>query len=292
MDTNEKDINEKTRVMQTLKKHDFRFKRKWGQNFIFDLNLLQRIVNSAEIRPGDSVIEIGAGAGTLTRALAEAGAQVIALEIDQALLPILAEQLQGLTAQVVHADVLKTDLDALAHEHNLKKPYKVVANLPYYITTPIIMEILEKNYSFERLVIMVQWEVAQRLTARPGVKDFGAITLAIAYYTEAEILFKVSRQVFNPAPEVDSAVISLKKRAKAPVDVYNSILMFKLIKAAFGQRRKTLLNALSAVGLGLDKEAIAQRLKQAGIDGQRRGETLSLEEYAKLSNLWEAPRPL
>jgi len=287
------DTSEKPKVMQMLKKHDFRFKRKWGQNFIFDLNLLQRIVAEAEIKPGDGVIEIGAGAGTLTRALAVAGAQILALEIDRALLPILAEELQGLAVQIVHADVLQTDLDALALERGLKKPYKVVANLPYYITTPIIMEMLEKNYSFERLVIMVQWEVAQRLTAKPGDgKNFGAITLAIDYYTEAEILFKVSRQVFNPAPDVDSAVISLKKRAKPPVDVYNSVLMFKLIKAAFGQRRKTLLNALSAVGLGLDKESIAQRLKQAGIDGQRRGETLSLEEYARLANSWEGREAL
>lgn len=286
------ETSDKISVKQILKRHDFHFKRKWGQNFIYDSNLLQRIVTAAEIQPGDGVIEIGAGAGTLTRALAEAGAQVVALEIDQALLPILAEQLQGLAVQIVHADVLKTDLDALALEQGLKKPYKVVANLPYYITTPIIMEMLEKKYSFERLVVMVQWEVAQRLTAGPGTKDFGAITLAIDYYTEAKILFKVPRQVFNPAPEVDSAVISLQKRAKPPVDVYNSVLMFKLIKAAFGQRRKTLLNALSAVGLGLDKDTIAQRLMQAGIDGQRRGETLSLEEYARLTNIWEGPDSL
>lgn len=276
----------KSKVMQVLKKHDFRFKRKWGQNFIFDLNLLKRIVAAAEIQPGDGVIEIGPGAGTLTRVLAEAGAQVAAVEIDPALLPVLQEQLQGLPVKIVLGDVLKTDLDKLAEEQGLKRPYKIVANLPYYITTPILMDILEKGYDFERLVIMVQWEVAQRITAQPGNKDYGALTLALAYYTEAKILFKVPRQLFNPAPEVDSAVLSLKKRKQPPVEVYNPQVLFKLIKAAFGQRRKTLLNALAS--MGPDKELIAEILGQAGIDGQRRGETLNLEEYARLANLWEA----
>jgi len=276
----------KSKVMQVLKKHDFRFKRKWGQNFIFDLNLLKRIVAAAEIQPGDGVIEIGPGAGTLTRVLAEAGAQVVAVEIDPALLPVLQEQLQGLPVKIVLGDVLKTDLDKLAEEQGLKRPYKIVANLPYYITTPILMDILEKGYDFERLVIMVQWEVAQRKTAQPGNKDYGALTLALAYYTEAKILFKVPRQLFNPAPEVDSAVVSLKKRSQPSVDVYNTQILFKLIRAAFGQRRKTLLNALA--GIGPDKEVIAEILRQAGIDGQRRGETLNLEEYARLANLWQA----
>jgi len=279
------DTTEKAKVMQSLRKYDFHFKRKWGQNFIFDLNLLKRIAGSAGIQPGEGVIEIGSGAGTLTRVLAEAGAQVVAIEIDPALIPILKEQLHGLTAKVVPGDVLQLNLDELAEEHDLRKPYKVVANLPYYITTPIIMNILESDYQFERLVIMVQWEVAQRLTAKPGSKDFGAITLAVDYYTEAKILFKVSRQMFNPAPEVDSAVISLTKRPQPPVDVYNPRLLFKLIKAAFGQRRKTLLNALGS--LGSEKEAVAECLRQADIDGQRRGETLSLQEYARLANIWE-----
>lgn len=279
-------------VKKVLRKHDFRYKHKWGQNFIFDRNLLKRIAGAAEIEQGEGVIEIGAGAGTLTRVLSEAGARVLAVEIDPALLPVLREQLQGLTAEIVQADVLQVNLDDLAEEHGLKRPYKVVANLPYYITTPIIMNILENDYDYERLVIMVQWEVARRLTALPGSKDFGAITLALEYHTEARILFKVPRQAFNPVPEVDSAVISLKKRAKPPVNVYNSKLLFKLIKGAFGQRRKTLLNALSNAGLGLAKEDITRRLQMAGIDGQRRGESLTLEEYARLANSWEEAEPL
>lgn len=279
--------SEKISVNQVLRKHGFHFKKKWGQNFLTDHNILQRIVTAADIHPGDSVIEIGPGAGTLTRALAESGAQIMALEIDQTLLPILEELLDGLNIKVINADVLKVDLDALAKEQGLKKPYKIVANLPYYITTPIIMKVLESNLDYERLVIMVQWEVAQRMTAKPGSKDNGAITLAIQYYTEAKILFKVPRQVFNPVPAVDSAVISLEKRKEPPVHVSDPPLMFKIIKASFGQRRKTLLNALSSVGLGLEREEISGRLRLAGIDGQRRGETLSIEEYARLTNLWQ-----
>lgn len=276
---------EKKSAGQVLKEHGFRCKKKWGQNFIFDRNVLQRIVEAAEIKPGDGVFEIGAGAGTLTRALAEAGAQVVAVEIDPSLLPVLAEQLRGLNVTVINADILKTDMDALALEYGLKCPYKIVANLPYYITSPVIMGILENQYNFERMAIMVQWEVAQRLTAEPGGKDFGALTLAVAYYTEAKIEFKVPRQVFKPAPEVDSAVITLKKREQPPVKVADPPLMFKLIKASFGQRRKTLLNALSA--LGTDKEIIAGKLEMAGIDGRRRGETLTLEEYARLADIWQ-----
>ncbi|MFY9376800.1 MAG: 16S rRNA (adenine(1518)-N(6)/adenine(1519)-N(6))-dimethyltransferase RsmA [Peptococcia bacterium] len=271
---------------QILREHGFRFKKKWGQNFISDRNILDRIVQAAEIQPGDGVIEIGPGAGTLTRALAEAGAQVVALEIDQTLLPILEEFLSGLDVKVIEADVLKSDLAKIAAEQSLKRPYKIVANLPYYITTPIIMKILESDLDFERLVIMVQWEVAKRLTAQAGSKDYGAITLAIQYYTEGKILFKVPRQVFNPAPEVDSAVISLCKREQPPVDVADLQLMFKLIKAAFGQRRKTVLNALSSGGLGLEREQIAQRLELAGIDPKRRGETLTIDEFARLENIW------
>lgn len=278
---------EKSNLKQILRKHDFHFKKRWGQNFISDRNMLERIVDAAEIQPGDGVIEIGPGAGTLTRALAETGAQVVALEIDKTLLPILEELLEGLDVKVILADVLKSDLDDIAREQGLKSPYKIVANLPYYITTPIIMKVLESNLDFERMVVMVQWEVAKRLTAEPGNKDFGAITLAIQYYTEAKILFKVPRQVFNPAPEVDSAVISLQKRERPPVDVSNPQLMFKLIKASFGQRRKTLLNALTAGSLGLAKGQITQLLEVAGIDGQRRGETLSIEEFSRLANIWQ-----
>jgi 16S rRNA (adenine1518-N6/adenine1519-N6)-dimethyltransferase len=275
------------RPLELLKKQGFRFKKKWGQNFLLDKNILKRIVAGAGITAGDRVVEIGAGAGTLTRALAETGARVLALEIDHALIPVLTEYLAGLEVLIIQGDVLRLDLDELTGRHNMAWPYKVVANLPYYITTPVIMDILEKEYHFENLTLMVQWEVAQRLTAQPGTRECGAVTLAVSYYTEAKVLFKVPRSLFHPAPEVDSAVVCLQKRQHPPVEVPDKNLLFKLIKAGFGQRRKTLLNALQSVAPGLDKETVRQYLQRAGIDGNRRGETLSLKEYAALAQAWK-----
>lgn len=269
-----------------LKKHGFHYKKKLGQNFIFDRNLLKKIVEAADIKPGDRVVEIGPGAGTLTRELAEAGAEVLAVEIDKSLLPVLQEVLEGLSVKVIQGDILKLNLDEITKENNLREPYKIVANLPYYITTPVIMHLLENRYKLDELIIMVQLEVAERLAAQPGGKDYGAITLAVKYYTEPRILFKVPGKMFTPSPAVDSAVIILKKRKTSPVDVYNPKLMFKIIKGAFGQRRKTLLNALSSVSPPLSRTEIAEILEAAGINKERRGETLSLEEYAKLANLW------
>lgn len=276
----------KSEVMELLKKQGFHFKKGFGQNFLFDRNLLKRIVRGAEITPGDSVVEIGPGAGTLTKALAETGARVLAVEIDTALIPILREILPEEKVTVIQGDILKVDLDQLTREKGLTHPYKIVANLPYYITTPIIMDILEKEYQFEIMVIMVQWEVAERLTSSPGTKDYGAITLAVQYYCEPSILFKVPRHLFTPVPEVDSAVLLLRKRKQPPVDVKEQALLFKVVKAAFGQRRKTLLNALGSIQPGLNKEELLQVLDEAGIDGMRRGETLSLEEFARLANAW------
>lgn len=269
-----------------LKKHGFHYKKRLGQNFIFDRNLLKKIVEAAEIQPGDRVIEIGPGAGTLTRELAEAGAEVLAVELDNTLLPILQEALKGLNVEVVHGDVLKLDLEELAQEKNLKAPYKLVANLPYYITTPVIMHLLENRYRLERIIIMVQLEVAERLIAEPGSKDYGAITLAVNYYTEPRILFRVPAKMFTPSPAVDSALIELRIRKERPVDVYDPGLMFKIIKGAFSQRRKTLQNALSSVSPPLDRAAISNILEKAGIAKERRGETLSLAEFAKLANCW------
>lgn len=268
-----------------LQRHGFRFKKKWGQNFILDKNLLKRITAGAGIQPGDPVVEIGPGAGTLTGALVEAGARVLAIEIDPSLQPILAERLQGTGTVIVQGDVMKLNLDELAREH-LSLPYKIVANLPYYLTTPLLMNILENRYQIDLMVVMVQWEVAQRLTAQPAGKDYGAITLAVRYYTEPRILFKVPRHLFTPAPEVDSAVIMLKRLAEPRVDVEDEKLLFKLIKAAFGQRRKTLLNALGSVDHRVTKEKLQEMLQAAGINGGRRGETLSLEEFAGLTNVW------
>lgn len=269
-----------------LNKYGFRFKKKWGQNFLFDTNFLRKMAQSAQINPGDGVVEIGPGAGTLTKVLTETGAKVLAVEIDETLAPVLNEVLAGTSAQVFYGDILQLNLDALTQAHNLAWPYKIVANLPYYITTPILMNLLENEYHFDLLVIMVQWEVAARLTAQPGSKDYGAITLAVDYYTESKLLYKVPRQLFTPAPEVDSAVVSFKLRAEPPIEAKDKKHLFKLIKAGFGQRRKVLSNALQAVEPGMDKAKINLILSKAGIDGQRRGETLSLAEYAAISNVW------
>lgn len=274
-------------LMNVLKKHGFHFKKKWGQNFILDTNLLKRIAASAQLEPGDRVAEIGPGAGTLTRVLAETGAHVLAVEIDPALIPVLEETLAGLQVKIVQGDVLKLNLDELMASAGLEWPYKVVANLPYYITTPVLMDLLEKDYHLDIMVLMVQLEVAERLTALPGGKECGAISLAVQYYTEPKILFKVPRHLFNPAPDVDSAVLFLRRRQIPPVHVYNPSLMFKIIKAAFGQRRKTLLNALSSLDGTMEKRQIIDILSRAAIDSQRRGETLSLEEYARLANIWQ-----
>lgn len=274
-------------LLEILKKHGFHFKKKWGQNFILDTNLLKKIAAAAQLEPGECVAEIGPGAGTLTRVLAETGARVLAVEIDPALIPVLKETLAGLEVKIMQGDILKINLDQVMTEAGLEWPYKIVANLPYYITTPVLMDLLEKDYHIDLMVLMVQLEVAERLTAPPGGKECGAISLAVQYYTEPKILFKVSRHLFNPAPEVDSAVLFLKRRPNPPVNVYNPPLMFKIIKAAFGQRRKTLLNALSSLDGSSSKAQILDLLGQVGIDSQRRGETLSLEEYARLANAWQ-----
>lgn len=277
---------DKAKTMELLKKQGFFFKKKWGQNFLFDTNLLKKIVAGAEIVRGDSVVEIGPGAGTLTRVLAEAGANVLAIEIDRSLIPFLENSLQRLEVKIIQGDILKVNLDQLIEENKFTKPYKVVANLPYYITTPIIMDLLEKKYHLDLMVFMVQWEVAQRLTAKPGGKEYGAITLAIEYHTEAKILFKVPRTLFHPVPEVDSAIVSFQKRQKPKVFVYNEALLFTLIKAAFGMRRKTLFNALKSVNPPLAKEEILTIFKKVNIDEKRRGETLTLQEFASIANCW------
>lgn len=255
--------------------------KRLGQNFLIDSNVVAGIVAAAKLTPGDAVLEIGPGIGTLTQGLAEAGAAVTAIELDRRLLDVLAKTLAGYdNVKVIHGDILKIDI---SREINQEK-YKVVANLPYYITTPIIMKFLEDRLPIDILVTMVQKEVAERMVAVPGGKDYGALSVAVQYYTQPEIMFLVPPRSFIPAPAVESAVIRCTVRSEPPIQVASEKMFFRVVKAAFAQRRKTLANSLKAGGL--DKDEIIQVLEQAGIDGRRRGEQLSLAEFAAIANAW------
>lgn len=269
-------------ISEDLKKEKFRFKKQFGQNFISDDHLLAKIVEAAEITPEDVVIEIGPGAATLTAALAEKAAQVIAIEIDKDLFPIIERRMAGYSNfELVAGDAMKVDFDALAAKYGAKR-YKVVANLPYYITTPIVMRFLEEGFRVSELVIMVQQEVADRFLASPGTKAYGAITAAINYYGSVSRAFNVPRTMFTPRPEVDSSIVKIKCYENKPFEADDEKLLRRVIKAAFGQRRKTLNNALKA--LNLPKDELDKALQRAGIDAARRGETLSVEEFVCLSN--------
>lgn len=269
-------------ISEDLKKEKFRFKKQFGQNFISDDHLLAKIVEAAEITPEDVVIEIGPGAATLTAALAEKAAQVIAIEIDKDLFPIIERRMAGYSNfELVAGDAMKVDFDALAAKYGAKR-YKVVANLPYYITTPIVMRFLEEGFRVSELVIMVQQEVADRFLASPGTKAYGAITAAINYYGSVSRAFNVPRTMFTPRPEVDSSIVKIKCYENKPFEADDEKLLRRVIKAAFGQRRKTLNNALKA--LNLPKDELDKALQRAGIDAARRGETLSVEEFVRLSN--------
>ena len=269
-------------ISEDLKKEKFRFKKQFGQNFISDDHLLAKIVEAAEITPEDVVIEIGPGAATLTAALAEKAAQVIAIEIDKDLFPIIERRMAGYSNfELVAGDAMKVDFDALAAKYGAKR-YKVVANLPYYITTPIVMRFLEEGFRVSELVIMVQQEVADRFLANPGTKAYGAITAAINYYGSGSRAFNVPRTMFTPRPEVDSSIVKIKCYENKPFEADDEKLLRRVIKAAFGQRRKTLNNALKA--LNLPKEELDEALKTAEIDASLRGETLSIEEFVCLSN--------
>lgn len=270
-------------------KYGFHFQKNLGQNFLVDGNIVNKIVDSAAISSDDLVLEIGAGIGTLTKALSERAKMVIVIEIDKNLLPILDETLGGCENIKIHiGNALKTNFDELVS--NLTqgefgpgaKPYKIVANLPYYITSPLIMHSLENHFSISEIVIMVQKEVADRITASPGNKDYGAITVSINYYSEPEIVLRVPKKVFIPQPEVESSVVKLAVRQAPPVSVKNEKLFFQVVKASFGQRRKTLANTLA--GIVDRKETIKNILENLEIDSGRRGETLSLKEFAKIAN--------
>jgi len=273
------------KVKAVLAKHDFKFKKSLGQNFLTDKNILQKIVMAAEVSDEDVILEVGPGAGALTQTLAAQAFQVMAVELDQTLLPILKETLQDYAnVVVVHGDVMKINIQELMSYYPGKR-WKLVANLPYYITTPVIMRFLEERIPLHSLTVMVQREVAERMVAKPGGKDFGMLSVSVQYYTIPQMVTIVPKTVFIPQPEVDSAVIRLEMREHPAVDVPNEKDFFRLVKASFGQRRKTLRNALLG-GLGIGKEELENLLTGAGIEGNRRGETLSLEEFAILAKEW------
>ncbi|MBQ7516614.1 MAG: 16S rRNA (adenine(1518)-N(6)/adenine(1519)-N(6))-dimethyltransferase RsmA [Schwartzia sp.] len=261
-----------------LKSFGLHASRRLGQNFLTDAAVVRGIVAAAEVVPGDRVLEIGPGIGTLTQGLAEAGADVTAVEIDKKLPAVLAQTLAGYeNVRVVPGDILKTDIPALMGP----EPFKVVANLPYYITTPILLALLEQRLPIRRIVTMVQWEVAERMTAPPGGRDYGALSVAVQYHTEPQVAFSVSPRCFLPSPAVESAVMDCVVRETPAVDVSDEKLFFQVVRASFAQRRKTLSNALRV--MGLSRDAVNGALSRAEIDPLRRGETLSLGEFARLT---------
>lgn len=262
-----------------LHRFKLRADKKLGQNFLIDESVVRRIVEAAELTPEDTVLEVGPGIGTLTQGLAESGASVVAVELDKRLLPVLDVTLEGYdNVRIVNGDILQVEI----MEQVQKPDFKCCANLPYYITTPIIFAILEKRLPMERLVVMVQKEVAERMAAKPGSKDYGALSVAIQYFTEPEIAFIVPPSSFIPAPSVDSAVIVCKRRSTPPVEVCDENLFFRVVKAAFSLRRKMLSNSLK--NMGIKGEQVSKWLELAGVDGKRRAETLSLEDFAALTN--------
>lgn len=275
-----------SKTRQIIHKNSFAFKKGYGQNFLIDSNILDNIVSCAGITPDDFVLEIGPGIGSLTQVLAENARQVLAVEIDSALIPILGETLEGYgNIEILNQDILKTNLNALIREKNGGRPIKVVANLPYYITTPILMELMEKHYPVISLTVMVQKEVAARMQAAPGKKDYGALSVAIQYYCDAHVDMIVPPSCFMPRPKVASAVITLRVLPERKVKTTDENLFFHIVKCAFGQRRKTLLNSLSNQGgLGLSKEELTEILHGLGWDDRIRGETLGLPEFALLTD--------
>ena len=284
-----------TATAEVIKKYGFNFQKKYGQNFLIDTNILDKIIAAAEITKEDCVVEIGPGIGTMTQYLAENAREVVAVEIDKNLIPILEETLKDYeNVSIINEDILKVDLNKLAEEKNGGRPIKVVANLPYYITTPIIMGLFESHVPLSSITIMVQKEVADRMQVGPGTKDYGALSLAVQYYAKPEIMLNVPPACFMPRPNVGSAVIRLTRFEEPPVKAENEKKMFSIIRAAFNQRRKTLANALSN-GLSytdqegrtirVSRQEVCDALEQMGLSQTIRGEALTLEQFAKLSDL-------
>lgn len=273
-------------TQEIIRKHNFSIQKKYGQNFLIDEHVLNKIIAAAELTEDDYVIEIGPGIGTMTERMAPECRHVTAIEIDKELIPILSETLSGFdNVDIINEDVLKVDLNKLIAERNDNKPVKVVANLPYYITTPIIMSLLENKIPIDTITVMVQKEVADRMMVGPGTKDYGALSLAVQYYAKPYIVANVPMNCFIPRPNVASAVIRLTCHKEPPVTVKDEKLMFNLIRASFNQRRKTLINGISNFsGLSFTKEQVAMALNSIGLNENIRGEALDLEKFAKLSD--------
>lgn len=273
-------------TIEIIQKYEFAFQKKFGQNFLIDTHVLDKIISAAGVTKDDMVLEIGPGIGTMTQYLAESARQVIAVEIDTNLIPILGETLKEYdNVKVINEDILKVDIKALAEEYNGGRPIKVVANLPYYITTPIIMGLFESGVPIDNITVMVQKEVADRMQVGPGSKDYGALSLAVQYYAEPYIVANVPPNCFIPRPNVGSAVIRLTRHQQPPVEVKDQALMFKLVRASFNQRRKTLQNGLSnSPEIHFSKEQIIAAIESLGVTATVRGEALTLEQFAQLAN--------
>ena len=277
-------------TIEILQKYNFQFQKKFGQNFLIDPHVLEKIVDAAEITPEDVVLEIGPGIGTMTQYLCERAGKVVAVEIDRNLIPILKDTLKAYeNVEIRNEDILKTDIEKIAEDHG-GRPLKVVANLPYYITTPILMELLEGEAPIDTITVMVQKEVAARMQAGPGTKDYGALSLAVQYYASAKIVANVPPNCFIPRPDVASAVIHLDCRERPALPEVDEKKLFAVIRASFGQRRKTLVNGLkNAAGLPYTKEEIASALERMGLSETIRGEALTLEQFAQLANELDRP---
>ena len=272
-------------VMEIINKNNFKISKSLGQNFLVDEGIRQKIVASGDLSEADVVVEIGPGLGVLTQALLEKGCYVIAIELDKRIVPILAENFKEYEKFIlINEDVLKVNVDSLVAERLGKRAYKVMANLPYYITTPIIMHLIESRFNIQNMVFMMQKEVAERIVAEPGSKAYGSLSVAVQYFTQPQLVLKVPNTVFIPKPEVESSVVKFVPRANPPVSLKNEKLFFKVVRAAFGQRRKTLQNALAS-GLAMEKLQVCNILTSIGIDENRRGETLSIQEFGQLANV-------
>lgn len=272
-------------TIEVIQKYEFAFQKKFGQNFLIDGRVLDKIIAAANVDPEDFVLEIGPGIGTMTQYLAEHAREVVAVEIDKKLIPILEDTLKEYdNVTIINEDILKFDINQLVQEKNQGKPIKVVANLPYYITTPIIMGLFENNVPIENITVMVQKEVADRMQVGPGSKDYGALSLAVQFYAQPYIVANVPPNCFMPRPGVGSAVIRLTRHKEKPVEVKDEALLFALIRAAFNQRRKTLQNAISNAGLGITKEQVLEALTKLNLSPTIRGEALNLKEFAAFSD--------